>query len=335
MIASAESALAGGCAVDDVFAQLRRYVTARAQQDEAASLVASTCALLAADDDGVRAVALEFLGNCVTGHAGNQAALWSSALCRPDWPLALLMHRALTGGDLRATHALCMIVHACCVVNGGGDGRLRDVVLECPRLFRCVALLALADDQGWSTWIVEAALVATELAAPAWACLSTSPERAGFLSVLAHCEVDVSEALALDIIAECARADDAFEGALGHAFLLAVAGVSTRNPTRAVRLALVGALVRWLRDPGPASWDDCRPDMLRVLANAVDGCEEAQDAALATGGVEAALNHCKVDPLRPAQHEWALFAVRNLCAGNARVQARIALLKPVESKYRA
>jgi len=339
MLAAAEAVLAGGGTVDeDVFAQLRRYVTARAQQDEVArtSLVVSTCALLARDDGLSKpAVALEFLGNCVTGHAGNQAALWSSALCRPQAsegpPMASLMHRALASGDLRAAHALCMIVHACCV-NNGSEARLGDVVLKCPRLFRFVAMLSLADDHGWSTWIVEAALDA-ELAAPAWACLLTSPERAGFMSVLAHSDVDVTEALALDMIAECARADDAFEGALGHAFLLAFARLSAHNLASEVRVALVKALVRWLRDPGPASWDDCRPDMLRVLANAVDRSETAQDAALVLGGVEAALNHCKMDPSRPAQHEWALFAVRNLCADNERVQARVAMLKPVGSKY--
>ena len=58
-------------------------------------------------------------------------------------------------------------------------------------------------------------------------------------------------------------------------------------------------------------------DLVKVIANACSNCRVAQDIVRSVeGGIPLILSHCNSDHTSPFLREWAILAVRNICAGN-------------------
>lgn len=74
-----------------------------------------------------------------------------------------------------------------------------------------------------------------------------------------------------------------------------------------------------------------RSDVLAVLSNMCFQQRPVQDAVLAGGGIELLLSNCTLDDSSPLAREWALWAIRNMCEGNAQVQAYVSQFRAVDA----
>ncbi|RUS32086.1 Ataxin-10 domain-containing protein [Jimgerdemannia flammicorona] len=68
-------------------------------------------------------------------------------------------------------------------------------------------------------------------------------------------------------------------------------------------------------------------DVVRVLGNLAAG----DQAIRQLGGISLVLNQCNIDDANPYIREHAIFALRNLLAGNAENQALIAEMTPLDA----
>lgn len=64
-----------------------------------------------------------------------------------------------------------------------------------------------------------------------------------------------------------------------------------------------------------------------MIGNLAHSHRASQDAIAARGGLELILSQSHFSPAEPVVREWALWAVRNLCTGNAEVQERVRALR--------
>lgn len=78
-----------------------------------------------------------------------------------------------------------------------------------------------------------------------------------------------------------------------------------------------------MQAPAVAPYPGYRADLLAVLGNLAHGHRASQDAIAERGGLELILSQSHFSPTEPVVREWALWAVRNLCTGNAEVQERV------------
>jgi len=321
-----------------IWKSLRSLVTSRAAQDAISKTnlvpLTSTC-IIESDICTEPDFACEFLGNCVANHDENQLILWGSAFFQ-NWNCATLLTRSVASTEnVRVAHAICMIIHACCVANPSRpvvNERLESLVHNSPLALSSICILAMSDEKhGWAAWIMEATL--ENWASVVWKSIENNTNaRTAFLQIISQASDPVLDSctFVFERFIEACRAQEAFRDPLEHASLLACAAVCSRNtvPLK-TKLDLVHEIVEKLLVASPSAWDDCRPDLLRILANITIDCADAQNLTLEMGGVQAVLNHCKMDPTRPGQQEWALFAVRSLCAGNPEVQRLIDRIRPV------
>lgn len=67
-----------------------------------------------------------------------------------------------------------------------------------------------------------------------------------------------------------------------------------------------------------------------VLANASFGRPRLQRYITHVGGVHLLLNQCQADPESPLAREWALWGIRNLCAGSEEARIAIEELQRIE-----
>ncbi|KIZ01153.1 hypothetical protein MNEG_6805 [Monoraphidium neglectum] len=74
--------------------------------------------------------------------------------------------------------------------------------------------------------------------------------------------------------------------------------------------------------PAAAPYPGYRADVICVLSNALHGRPAAQRAAAAGGAAELLLSSTQLDEAAPVAREWALWGVRNLCAGGGGEEAR-------------
>ncbi|KAJ3208327.1 hypothetical protein HDU82_002608 [Entophlyctis luteolus] len=72
-----------------------------------------------------------------------------------------------------------------------------------------------------------------------------------------------------------------------------------------------------------------KADAIQVLSNLAYGCKNAQEKIRIAGGIPLILNHCHIDESNPFIKERSVFAIRNLCEGNAENQALIASMEAV------
>ncbi|KAJ3029813.1 UNVERIFIED_CONTAM: Ataxin-10 [Siphonaria sp. JEL0065] len=70
-------------------------------------------------------------------------------------------------------------------------------------------------------------------------------------------------------------------------------------------------------------------DSIKVISNVSFKCKEGQDEARRVGGIPVVLSHCIIDESNPFVKEWAMFAIRNLCEGNAENQRLIESMEAV------
>lgn len=108
--------------------------------------------------------------------------------------------------------------------------------------------------------------------------------------------------------------------------------VSRGVKDRLVEADGVGWLVKSIADmPTVSNPNDpaygLKSDLMRVLCNLSWRHTSVQNAVEATGGIEVALSSTAVDDGNPMLREWALFAIRNLCEDNPKVQAHVESLK--------
>lgn len=76
------------------------------------------------------------------------------------------------------------------------------------------------------------------------------------------------------------------------------------------------------RAPAWSPYAGYRADVLCVLSNALHARPAAQRAAAAAGAAELLLSSTQLDEAAPLAREWALWGVRNLCAGAGGEEAR-------------
>ncbi|GBF96623.1 hypothetical protein Rsub_09369 [Raphidocelis subcapitata] len=74
--------------------------------------------------------------------------------------------------------------------------------------------------------------------------------------------------------------------------------------------------------PARAPYPGYRADLLCALSNALHARAPAQRAAAAAGASELLLSNTQLDEAAPLAREWALWGVRNLCAGRGGEEAR-------------
>lgn len=78
--------------------------------------------------------------------------------------------------------------------------------------------------------------------------------------------------------------------------------------------------------PKAVPYPGYRADLLAVIGNLAHGHTASQNAIAATG-LELVLAQSHFSVTEPVAREWALWAVRNLCEGNAESQERVRNLK--------
>lgn len=82
-----------------------------------------------------------------------------------------------------------------------------------------------------------------------------------------------------------------------------------------------------MQAPAAVPYLGYRADLIAVIGNLVHGHKESQDAVAQSGGLELILSQSQFSIKEPVVREWALWAVRNMCTGNAGVQDRVRNLK--------
>jgi hypothetical protein len=290
----------------------------REAQVNQTELVAGTAEMLCCGNREDQALAWEYLGNCVANNCEvNKVQVWNSSLFLGGWCVVHALELSP-----RIARAACMVIHALCVLGEEAAARMRrfwgelaSPSLALSSLLRCVE--TDGEENVWARWIISSAHGFVDL----WSLVGNDNDRVTFVEeILLHDDNPRMPPAICDMLLE-----DSPRRRLDHAVLLVVIKHAPELPLDR-KLDITHAVVRHLQ----STQTNLQPDLLRLLANVAMDCRPVQDCTRQAGGVHVVLNHCKLDPDRPMQREWALFALRNLCEGNEETQALIRNLKPVD-----